>query len=273
MLRIDRPDWTETLNIASFNILHGRSLVDGQVDNRRLAEACASLDADVLCLQEVDRGQSRSHGADQTAEVASAMAAAHWRFEPAIVGEPGAKWRAAGDSDSSDSDEPGYGVAMVSRLKVREWHTIRLAAARVRAPVAVPGGKGRFILLPDEPRVVLAAEIETPIGELVVATTHLSFVPVWNLVQLRRATKQLDGIAAGRPCMLMGDINLPRSLTPVGRGWKRLGGRIATYPGGRPRMQIDQALGRGSLPAVRSAVVKELPLSDHRALVLNLADR
>ena len=76
-------------------------------------------------------------------------------------------------------------MGLVSKLPVRRWHVIRLRAAKVRAPVAVPGGRGRFILLPDEPRVALAAEVETPRGPLVVATTHLSFVPGWNLVQLR----------------------------------------------------------------------------------------
>jgi endonuclease/exonuclease/phosphatase family metal-dependent hydrolase len=69
--------------VATFNILHGRSLDDGQVSLPRLVEACARLDADVLCLQEVDRGQTRSSGVDQTAAVAEGTGARCWRFEPA----------------------------------------------------------------------------------------------------------------------------------------------------------------------------------------------
>jgi endonuclease/exonuclease/phosphatase family metal-dependent hydrolase len=38
------------VRIASFNLLHGRSLDDGRVDVDRLATAVKSLDADVLGL-------------------------------------------------------------------------------------------------------------------------------------------------------------------------------------------------------------------------------
>ena len=48
---------------------------DDKVDVDRLAAAVASLDADVLALQEVDRDQPRSHLADLTAVAAEAMGA------------------------------------------------------------------------------------------------------------------------------------------------------------------------------------------------------
>jgi hypothetical protein len=35
-------------------------------------------------------------------------------------------------------------------------------------------------------------------------------------------------------------------------------------------MQIDHALGHGLLPPVAAAEARELPLSDHRALVIDL---
>jgi endonuclease/exonuclease/phosphatase family metal-dependent hydrolase len=264
------------VRLASFNVLHGRSLADGQVSTERLARACAGLDADVLALQEIDRNQARSGGVDQTAVVAEAMGAGHWRFEPALVGEPGATWRAAADDDDPASADAGYGVGLVSRLRVRRWHVVRLRAAKVKAPVAVPGGRGRFILLPDEPRVALAAEVETAGGPLVVATTHLSFVPGWNLVQLRRVTAALAALgpsgpgsgAAGAPCVLMGDLNVPGPLPAMVTGWRPLA-RVKTFPGARPSMQIDHALGHGLLPLVAAATARELPLSDHRALIVD----
>ncbi len=258
------------MRLASFNVLHGRSLVDGKVSTARLAEACASLDADVLALQEIDRNQARSGGDDQTAAVAEAMGAGNWRFEPALVGEPGATWRAAADGDhvaGPDGGDPGYGVGLVSRLPVRAWHVVRLRAAKVRAPVAVPGGRGRFILLPDEPRVALAAEVETSAGPVVVATTHLSFVPGWNLVQLRRLTRALA--AFGLPCVLLGDLNVPGGLPALVTGWQALA-KVKTFPGAKPSLQIDHALGHGRLPAVRAATARQLPLSDHRALLVDL---
>lgn len=309
--------------LATFNILHGRSVDDGLVDNDRMAADCALLAADVLCLQEVDRGQLRSHGADQTAAVAKASGSPWWRFEPALMGEPGGEWRAATDSDSTDradstdaggdidrtegngsadltaaesasapagptsndsdsargsapagpsgpSEGAAYGVAIVSRLEVRRWHVVRLAAAPVRSPVVVPGGRGRFILLPDEPRVVLAAEVITPDGPLLVATTHLSFVPGWNLRQVRRATSALAGIAGGLPCVLLGDLNFPGRLPALATGWKRLGGTVRTYPAGRPRMQIDHALGQGPVRALGPAQAVHLGRSDHQALVVDV---
>lgn len=265
------------MRVASFNVLHGRSLADGEVSTERLVSACASLDADVLALQEIDRNQARSGGVDQTAAVAERTGAVAWRFEPALVGEPGATWRAAayGDhvagpageaGDGPTSTEAGYGVGLVSRLPVRAWHVVRLRAAKVRAPVAVPGGRGRFILLPDEPRVALAAEVEAPTGPLLVATTHLSFVPGWNLVQLRQVTGSLA--ALGLPCVLLGDLNMPGSLPARAAGWRALG-RVKTFPGASPSMQIDHALGHGLLPVVGAVTARELPLSDHRALVVD----
>ena len=258
------------MRLASFNVLHGRSLVDGTTSVDRLADACASLDADVLGLQEIDRNQARSGGVDQTAAAADRMGAVAWRFEPALVGEPGATWRAAADEDDPASAEAGYGVGLVSRLPVRAWHVVRLRAAKVRAPVAVPGGRGRFILLPDEPRVALAAEVDAPSGPLVVATTHLSFVPGWNVAQLRRVTRALA--ALGLPCVLLGDLNVPGGLPAAATGWRALA-RVKTFPAGQPSMQIDHALGHGLLPVVRASSAVELPLSDHRALVVDFIRR
>jgi endonuclease/exonuclease/phosphatase family metal-dependent hydrolase len=255
------------VRLASFNVLHGRSLADGQVSTPRLIEACVSLHPDVLALQEIDRNQARSGCIDQTAAVAEAMGAGHWRFEPALVGEPGATWRAAEEADDPASSDAGYGVSLVSKLPVRAWHVVRLRAAKVRAPVAVPGGRGRFILLPDEPRVALAAEVETGAGPLVVATTHLSFVPAWNLMQLRKVTGALAGL--NLPCVLLGDLNFPGSLPARVTGWRALA-KVKTFPGASPSMQIDHALGHGLLPVVAAATARELPLSDHRALIVDL---
>ena len=60
------------MRLATFNLLHGRSLSDGAVHAERVAAAVAELDADVLALQEVDRAQPRSGGLDLTAIAARA---------------------------------------------------------------------------------------------------------------------------------------------------------------------------------------------------------
>lgn len=253
------------MRLASLNLLHGRSLADGRVDVTRLRAAVATLDADVLGLQEVDRAQPRSHGLHLTREVAEACGAADWRFVPALVGTPGAAWRTAADEDDA-TEEPSYGCGLVSRWPVLAWHTVRLAAAPVRSPVVLPGSR-QVVWLQDEPRVGLAAVVDSPAGRVTVATTHLSFVPLWNAVQLRRLTRALAGLPA--PRVLLGDLNLPGPLPRLASGWRPLA-TVPTYPAARPRWQLDHALASGPLPPVRSVAAPVLPVSDHRALVVEL---
>lgn len=240
------------------------------VDNQALIEACMQLDADVVCLQEVDRNQVRSGRVDQTRLVAEALGAAHWRFQPALVGEPGGQWRPARAGDEHD-DAPAYGVAMVARTEVVDWSSMELAPAPVRSPVVVPGGRGRFLLLADEPRACLVAHL--PAGPTtgrhgaLVATTHLSFVPGYNLVQLRRICRGLAG--TGHPVLLAGDLNAPGRLVQLalaGRGWTSL---LAgpTYPAGSPRFQLDGVLAKGPVSGRRPAERLRVGTSDHLAVV------
>ncbi|GAB3978926.1 hypothetical protein GCM10027615_54260 [Plantactinospora veratri] len=81
------------VRLATFNLLHGRSPHDDLVDENRLAAAVATLDADILALQEVDRDQSRSNHLDLTAIAARAMNAPEHRFAAAVVGTPGERFR------------------------------------------------------------------------------------------------------------------------------------------------------------------------------------
>ena len=218
----------------------------------------------MLGLQEVDRGQPRSAGVDQTEAVARGTGAAAWHFEPAILGEPGGVWRPA--SDSGPEGEAAYGVGLVSRLPVREWHVVHLPPARGRSPVYVPGRR-TFILLPDEPRAAVAALVDGSAGPLWVASCHLSFVPGWNAVQLRRLTRELAGL--GHPCVLLGDLNLPGTVPGRVSGWRTLA-RAKTFPADEPKLQIDHALGHGPLPPVSAVESRRLALSDHRALLVDL---
>jgi endonuclease/exonuclease/phosphatase family metal-dependent hydrolase len=258
------------MRLATFNLLNGSSVSDRTVQVDRLHDAVARLDADVVGLQEVDRGQSRSHGLDLTAEVAReagvlAGGSDHWRFVPALVGTPGGDWRAGTEADDGDAGAH-YGIGLVSRWPVRSWHVVRLRPARLRSPVVLPGTR-RVVWLRDEPRVGLAAVVQTPRGVMTVATTHLSFVPVWNGVQLRTLTSALAQLPG--PRVLLGDLNLPGPVPRWLTRWQVLA-RVATYPAWEPKVQLDHALGSGDLPPVRAVETPELPLSDHRALLVEL---
>jgi endonuclease/exonuclease/phosphatase family metal-dependent hydrolase len=258
------------VRLATFNVLHGRSLSDGEVDVARLRDAVATLDADVLGLQEVDRAQPRSGGHDLTAEAVAAMGGQS-RFVPAIMGTPGLRWRAARSGDETLTEHPAYGISLVSRLPVLRWAVIRLPSAPMRSPVLLPGPKRRVMWLRDEPRVLLAAVVRTPSGPMTIANTHLSFVPGWNGAQLRRAARALRAMPA--PRVLLGDLNLPGPLPRWLTGWSCLV-TAPTFPVDDPRVQLDHVLGHGDgLPDVVSSEARTMALSDHRALLVDLAGR
>jgi endonuclease/exonuclease/phosphatase family metal-dependent hydrolase len=255
------------VRLATFNILHGRSLSDGVVHADRVAAAVADLDADVLGLQEVDRGQPRSGLLDLTAIAADALGAPAHRFAAAVVGTPGEAWQPWRGDD--DNGHPLYGIALVSRWPVLRWQVTSLPAAPVRSPVYVPRSGVR--LLRDEPRVLLAAVVQSPVGPMTVATTHLSFVPGWNVRQLRSAIRALRVLPA--PRVLVGDLNLPASAVRAFSGWRLLA-RAATYPSRAPKAQLDHVLadprGAGLLGPVVQVRSPRVGVSDHRPLVVRL---
>ncbi|WP_051900657.1 endonuclease/exonuclease/phosphatase family protein [Streptomyces aureus] len=302
------------VRFATFNVLHGRTLVDGSPVSVRaadgpagpLARAVASLDADVVALQEVDRLQERSGGVDQAFAAAMGAGAPHWRYASAFHGmaRPGGGWvpepsepglRVYGPREAEAGEgAPSHGVALLSRLPVLHWRARRLAPAPVPMPLRTPGRRGLTVSR-DQPRAALAAVLEGSRGPFTVVALHLSFVPGWNVRQLlavRSWTADLPG-----PRVLLGDFNLPGALPrtvlgpagPLGggrsgpgggrpgrpgvgarRGWRDLA-RTPTYPAHRPLVQLDHVLATGIDPgAVTGAHAPSTPVSDHRPLVVDL---
>lgn len=251
------------MRIATFNILHGRSLDDGRVDVDRLASAVTTLDADVLGLQEVDRDQPRSLGADLTAVAAEAMGAVDHQFVAALSGTPGGTWMAATGDEQPGS--AGYGIALLSRHPVISWRVVRLPPLRVSVPLWSPQSRRPF-LARDEPRVAVAAVIDAPQGQITVCNTHLSFIPGWNSSQLRLLVRSLEGTR--EPLVLMGDLNMERRQAARNSGMTPVA-TAPTFPAGRPSRQLDHVLVRGPIRATGPAEAVRLPLSDHRALAVS----
>jgi endonuclease/exonuclease/phosphatase family metal-dependent hydrolase len=251
------------MRVATFNILHGRSPADDQVHVDRLATAVATLDADVLALQEVDRNQARSRNADLTQVAAEAMGAHEHRFVAALSGSPGSTWFAA--TGEEQPDDAAYGIALLSRYPLSAWQVVRLPAVRTRVPMRFDGR-----LLPtwvrDEPRVAVVADVTTPDGELTVATTHLSFVPGWNRHQLRMLMKALAH--RRRPMLVTGDLNMDAATACRVTGLRPLA-TAPTFPSPDPREQLDHLLADGAVHAGPFGAV-QLSVSDHRALYVDL---
>lgn len=255
------------MRLVTFNILNGRHPADDHVDVDAFAAAVRSLDADVLALQEVDRNQPRSGHADLTAVAAEAMGATDSRFVAALSGSPGATWVAATGEEQPDA--AAYGIALLSRRPVRAWQIIRLPVLRTRVPM-----KFRDSLLPtlvqDEPRVAVAADVETGgatgSGVITVANTHLSFVPWWNGRQLRSLVSSLD--TSQRPLVVVGDLNMDGERAVRTTRMRALAAH-PTFPSHAPGEQLDHVLADGDV-SVRATEAREMPLSDHRALVVDL---
>ncbi len=264
----DHGTWGPLLRVGTWNLLHGRSVSDGSVDADRLRACVQLLDADVLAIQETDRLQPRSGMVDQAALAAEAMGAPWWRYVPALHGTPGASWRPAVLDDGTSAAGPTYGIGLLSRYPVTRWRVRRFTAPPVAVPLLVPGRPGLTWRL-DEPRVAIAAVIRGPRGLMTVAAAHLSTVPGWNARQLLRVARWLADLPA--PRFLLGDLNLPGPLPFLLTGWRQLA-RVRTYPAYRPAVQFDHVLAQGVNPRrVRAVRVLHLPVSDHRAVVVDLA--
>ncbi|WP_405988514.1 endonuclease/exonuclease/phosphatase family protein [Streptomyces sp. NBC_00986] len=277
---------------ATFNVLHGRQIQpDGRPNpvapgdlSAPLAEAVASLDADVVALQEIDCLQERSGGVDQAAVAADAMGARDWRYATALHcrSVPGRGWvpdptvpgmRVYGPG-AQRPEVPSHGLALLSRLPVHEWRALRLPAAPFGMPLRV-AGRAVPVLARDQPRAALAAVLEGPHGPFTVVAVHLSFVPGWNIGQLRTVRRWIADLP--QPRVLMGDFNLfgalPRiTLDGMGRRrWQR-SARQATFPSHRPLVQLDHVMATGlGADAVGEVCVPRTAISDHRPLVVELA--
>lgn len=253
------------MRMATFNILHGRSVHDGAVELDRLRSSVKELDADVLALQEVDLDQDRSGKADLTAVAAEAMHAVSHRFVAALAGTPGATWMAA-----TGRQQPGtaaYGIALLSRFPAETWQVLHLPRIPMKFPMYLPGPH-RVQIVHEEPRAAVITRLDTPLGPLTVANTHLSYVPGWNRVQLRRLIRDLQGFPG--PRVLMGDLNMAPRTPNRWRGLRPLG-QAPTFPADDPVHQLDYILTDDHSLTVEHCETPRLPISDHRALVVDVS--
>lgn len=251
------------MRVATFNILHGRTVGDG-VDPQRLRDCVRRLNPDVLALQEVDFDQPRSGRADLTMAAADAMDAVAHRFVAAISGTPGATWMAA-----TGREQPGtaaYGIALLSRFPASSWQVVRLPRIPMRFRMYLPG-PNKVMIVDEEPRAAVIARLQTPLGPMTVANTHLSFVPGWNRRQLRRLVRDLRGLPG--PRLLVGDLNLPPAQVHRWTGMRPLAS-AATFPAPAPSRQLDHIV--TDCPELRSsaAATELMPISDHRPLAVDL---
>ena len=277
------------MRVATWNLLHGIALT-AQDSPPSLAQVASELKADLIGLQEVDRSQPRSNFEHQTQIVAVAMELPHWIFAPALIGTPGESWETANDlhvdqngnanqnsnaHQLPDDSRPQYGVGLASRYPIENLSVMRFKAAPISLPLLIPGNpKPQVIKVADEPRVAIIADIKTPTGVITVATTHLSFVPGFNVKQLRQLAKEVA--LRKNPALIFGDFNLPGKISKFVTKWDALAS-LPTYPTFKPRVQFDHILASGYSQEIvtqtrNSAQALALPISDHCALVVEVPE-
>lgn len=231
------------VRVLTYNIHHGEG-TDGKIDLARTAEAIKRVTPDLVALQEIDQGTTRSRGLDQAAELGK-LTGMHAAFGKAM-----------------DFAGGQYGEAILSRYPLTEVQVHSL-----------PFTEG------CEPRCALAARVR--LGEdgpeIVFAGTHLEHANA--SLRLCQAQKLNPTLAAKNtlPTILAGDFNdVPDSpaIKVLQPPWTdtTAGRSQPTWPSDQPRRKIDYVFFRPAdgWRVVEQQVVDEPVASDHRPLLVVL---
>ncbi len=241
-----------SLRVLVFNIHAGKDAA-GKDNIADLATLIRTTRADVILLQEVDRGTNRSGKIDQVQALMGAT-----RFS-GVFGR------------SLDYDGGQYGIAAFARRGFVFNETIDLPVTPVQTRA---GGS-------HEPRAALLASAITREERLQVLTTHLD-PSAEETYRLQEAQLVLNIVraraSAETPVLVGGDFNaepesaVVRKLRDAGLrdAWTECGhGDGLTYPADQPRKRIDYLFLTGALRC-SAAEVLDTRISDHRPLLVTL---
>jgi endonuclease/exonuclease/phosphatase family metal-dependent hydrolase len=240
---------THRLTLATWNIHKGIG-TDRRYRLDRTIHVLKSLDADVLCLQEVDEGVRRSRGESQLER---------------LSGELGYPYASIGINVRVGAG--GYGSATLSRFPMWDVRNVDLT---------VPPKKRRSALL---------ARIEHGLpGGWLIANVHLGLMHLERKVQVRRLLAHvLEEAHDARPMEIAGDWNewgkrlVQGVLHEAGFHLARLdhhGAKgVATFPSSRPMLCLDRVLYRGPVRVHHVQCVLDAATrhaSDHLPVVVQL---
>jgi endonuclease/exonuclease/phosphatase family metal-dependent hydrolase len=241
----------EPLRVATYNV-HGCLGMDGRRSEKRIAEVIATLDVDVIGLQELDVNRQRSAGVDQAGIIANELG---WQrfFHPAFR---------VGDEH--------FGNAILSRLPMRLRQAQELPSVATR--------------ICPETRAAIWVEIETASGAVQVINTHLGLGRRERLMQadLLAGLEWVGRVGSGDPLIMLGDFNtLPKS-TPFQLLVRQLrdvrtlikpSPRLRTFPTRYPLLAVDHIFVNEWLHPTSATVVRNAATrlaSDHFPLVAHL---
>jgi len=230
-----------TLRVMTYNIHHGEGL-DGKVDLLRIAQLIQREGAEIVALQEVDKGVARTARRDFPAELA------------ALTG------MTCVFSNNFSFQGGEYGNAVLTRFPVLRATNTPFQMLRV-----------------GEQRGLMQLVLDIHGRELVFMNTHIDYRPddaerMLNAGEIETRIK----LYAGRPIILCGDFNAtPESR--VGRRlsenfedtWARVGqGDGFTIPASLPTKRIDYIwIAKDKLPEPLKIWVPKSEASDHLPVV------
>ncbi len=174
------------LRVVTYNVHHCRGL-DGKFAPDRIVRVLRDLDPDIVALQELESGRTRSRHEDQLAAIAEELGLRAC-FCPAI-----------------EQDGERYGHAILAREDV-------VLKKRARLPAG-----GRMF---PEPREALAVTVKVLDQEILVVGTHLGLAAAERAAQIDHLVTPdwLGGVPADQPAIFLGDLN----LVPGGSLYRRL---------------------------------------------------
>ena len=221
---------SQTIRIMTYNIHHGAGL-DGKVDIGRIAQTILTENADVVALQEVDRGVERSHRIDTIRRLSELTGMAH-AFGKNIEYQGG-----------------DYGNGVLTRFPILQQKNLRYRMIR-----------------PREQRGLLQLVLEVCGQDVVLMNTHIDPHPDES-ERLMHAERICATAAqySPRPVIVCGDFN----ATPTSRTialmkvdfvdvWEHVGlGDGKTIPVSNPKKRIDYIF----LSKVSQEILR--PMSSH----------
>ena len=238
-----------SIRVATYNV-HGCVGTDRRRSEARVAEVIASMAADVVALQELDLGRSRSAGVDQAQLIADQLG---WErlFQPAMRNE----------------DEQ-YGNAIISR------HPLILLQA-----LELPGEGSWYC---RERRVAIWAQAETGVGRVHIITTHFGLGRAERFRQAQFLGQSLARVPAEERLVLLGDFNsLPgsRSVALIRNHLRSVrvllpgAGPCRTFPTRFPSVAVDHIFVSAGLKPTKLSVQRTAVSrisSDHYPLLTEL---
>lgn len=252
------PGPAPDVRVLVFNIHAGKDAA-GKPNLEGVADVIRSTEADIVLLQEVDRGTGRSGKEDQLQRLAD------------LLNEGRGTTYAPAFGKSLDFDGGEYGIAALVRGSISGPRT---EALPVQPPQERSGGS-------HEPRAALLLNAETRIGRIDVLNTHLdaSAGEHYRLQESARILELTTGLSVAQGIMAGGDFNAePGSRTyqqllfgGLRDVWLSCGaGDGFTYPADKPVKRIDYLFIAGALRC-KAAQVIDSRVSDHRPLLVTIA--